>query len=316
MTGEAIYNLVDSMTAIETTGLTKQFGSVTALDGLDLTVEDGEIFGFLGPNGAGKSTTIDILLDFVRPTAGAASVFGHDTVTDPELIRSRTGVLPDDAAVLDNITGREHIEYRIDAHDVADDSQQLLERVGIVDAADRAASDYSRGMQQRLLLGMALVGDPDLLILDEPMAGLDPNGAREFKTIVRAENDRGTTVFFSSHNLHHVESVCDRVGVVQDGQLAAIDSVDGLRSAVDGTTTLTVQVAKDPTRALETVDAIQQVRSCTLTDDGELRVRVEPDAHSTVLTRLQEHGHTIQSLSRDESSLEAVFAAYTAGDDR
>lgn len=300
---------------IEVSHLTKQFGSVTALDGLSLTVEDGEIFGFLGPNGAGKSTTIDILLDLVRPTEGTATVFGHDTVTEPRSIRARTGVLPDDSALLDNVTGREHVEYRIDAHDADDDPERLLERVGIEAAADRPATDYSRGMKQRLLLGMALVGDPDLLVLDEPLSGLDPNGVREVETIIREENERGTTVFFSSHDLRHVESICDRVGVLRDGQMAAVDSVDGLRAALDRTTTLTVRVAENPMQALETVDAIEQVHECERTDEGELRVQVEPGADSTVLTQLQRDGHTVQSLSNQESSLEAVFAAYTAGDE-
>ncbi|MGM0604826.1 MAG: ABC transporter ATP-binding protein, partial [Halobacteriota archaeon] len=218
------------MVAIQLDGVSKRFGAVTALRNVDLTVESGEIFGFLGPNGAGKSTTIDILLDFVRPSAGSATVLGYDAQADSTAVRSRTGVLPDGYHVYDRLSGRDHVRFAIESKGADEDPIALLERVGIADAADRRAGGYSKGMTQRLVLAMALVGEPELLILDEPSTGLDPNGAREMREIIRAEADRGATVFFSSHILEQVEAICDRVGILNEGRLVALDSIDGLRT--------------------------------------------------------------------------------------
>ena len=185
-----------NMAAIEITNLSKHFGDVVAVDELDLTVEEGEIFGFLGPNGAGKSTTIDIILDFVRPTSGQVTVLGHDAQKEGLQIRQQTGVLPDAYHVYNRLTGRQHLEFAIELKGTDDDPMELLERVGIAEAADRKAGGYSKGMKQRLMLAIALLGKPDLLILDEPSTGLDPNGAKEIRDIIRQEKARGATVFF------------------------------------------------------------------------------------------------------------------------
>ena len=173
--------------AIDTRNLTKYYGDVVAVDGLDLRVESGEVFGFLGPNGAGKSTTIDMLLDFVRPTEGSATDLGYSPQDDPEPIRRRTGVLPEGGALYERLTGREHLEWTARVHDVEVDAVALLDRVGLSSAdGDRAVGEYSKGMQKRLAFGMALVGDPDLLILDEPSARLDPIGKQELRELIRA----------------------------------------------------------------------------------------------------------------------------------
>jgi ABC-2 type transport system ATP-binding protein len=240
------------MTVIETNDLTKRYGTgtetVLAVDGLDLRVERGEVFGFLGPNGAGKSTTIDMLLDYVRPSDGTASIFGKDVREAAETIRHRIGVLPEGVGLYDRLSGRRHVEFAIEWTDAADDPDAVLERVGLSpgDAA-RPVGDYSKGMARRLALGMALVGDPDLLILDEPSAGLDPNGIREMRELVRAEAARGTTVFFSSHILGEVEAVCDRVGTLSAGELVAVDDVEHLRKAVGGGSTLRLISSCEPT---------------------------------------------------------------------
>ena len=230
------------MTAIELRGVRKEFGDVTAVRDLDLTVQEGEVYGFLGPNGAGKSTTIDMLLDLVRPTAGTVRVLGRDATTDGVAIRQRTGVLPDGFSVYDRLSGREHVEFAVRSKEADDDPDALLERVGLLGDADRKAGGYSKGMRQRLALAMALVDDPDLLVLDEPSSGLDPAGAKEMREIVQREADRGATVFFSSHILEQVDAVCDRVGILRDGELVAEDSVEGLREAVGGEETLEISV--------------------------------------------------------------------------
>ncbi|SFR88985.1 ABC-2 type transport system ATP-binding protein [Halomicrobium zhouii] len=304
------------MAAIELDGVRKQFGGVTALEGVDLTVEEGEIYGFLGPNGAGKSTTINVLLDFVRPTNGTARVLGHDVREESTAIRERTGVLPEGYDVYDRLTGREHLEFVIDSKDAYVDPAELLDRVGLDEEdAQRKAGGYSKGMAQRLVLAMALVGEPDLLILDEPSSGLDPNGARMMREIVREENERGATVFFSSHILGQVESVCDRVGIIQDGTLVAEDSIENLQEATDVETTLTVSVDQ---RTDAVVSAVRDVPGVTAVDEtgSELVVTCSDDIKMDVLTAIEEAGVEVEDFDTHEPSLEELFAAYTDGTDQ
>jgi ABC-2 type transport system ATP-binding protein len=300
------------MAAIQLDDLHKQYGAVTALDGVDLTVEEGEIFGFLGPNGAGKSTTINVLLDFVRPTGGTARVFGMNAQEHSSEVRQRTGVLPEGYHVYDRLTARQHVEFASESKGVAEDPVAVLERAGIGDAVDRKAGDFSKGMKQRLTLAMALVGDPDLLILDEPSTGLDPAGAREMRDIATAERDRGATVFFSSHILSQVEAVCDRVGILQNGELVAVDSVDQLREARGADATLEVTVDAITDEALDAVRALDGVRSVQA-DDSMLTVLVDDETKIDVLYALEENGSTVTDFSTTETSLEELFLSYTEG---
>ncbi|ELZ32427.1 ABC transporter [Halogeometricum pallidum JCM 14848] len=298
------------MAAIDIDGLTKQFGDVVAVNDLDLRVEEGEIFGFLGPNGAGKSTTIDILLDFVRPTAGTVTVLGHDAQREGEAVRRKTGVLPDAYHVYERLTGRQHLEFVLEMKGSSEDVNELLERVRIADAADRKAGGYSKGMRQRLVLAMALAGDPDLLVLDEPSTGLDPNGAREMREIIQEENERGTTVFFSSHVMEQVEAVCDRVAIINRGQLVAVDTIDGLRDATETGEVLYIYVSKLNEATIERVTELDGVGSASI-DDGRIRVVVDDASKFAVLQAIDAHVTSIQDFSVVESSLEDLFVRYT-----
>ncbi|SDY08660.1 ABC transporter ATP-binding protein [Halopenitus persicus] len=219
--------------AIETAGLTKRYGDTVALDGLDLSVERGEVYGFLGPNGAGKSTTIDLLLNYIKPTSGTARVLGYDPWTDVVASHRRIGICPDRFGTYDGMSARQHLRLVIDTKDVDDDPDRLLERVGLADAATRPAGEFSQGMEQRLALAMSLAGEPDLLILDEPFTGLDPHGVALVRDVVDAESDRGATVFFSSHVLGQVEVVCDRVGILHHGRLVEEGSLAVFREQLD-----------------------------------------------------------------------------------
>lgn len=215
--------------AIEIESLTKRFGSVTAIEGIDLTVQSGEAFGLLGQNGAGKSTMIDLVLGLTTPSDGRALVFGTDIAIDPRSVRRRIGVLPENYAVYDGMSGRENLKAILRLKDADDDPDELRDEVGLdAEAFDRPAGGYSKGMQQRLVLATALAGDPDLLILDEPMSGLDPKGIALVREIIRERTADGSTVFFSSHRLDEVEAVCDRIGIVNDGRLLSVKDVDAL----------------------------------------------------------------------------------------
>ncbi len=301
------------MPAIELDGVTKRFDEVIAVDNLSMTVPDGEVFGFLGPNGAGKSTTINMLLDFVRPTAGSVSVLGMNAQERSVAVRERTGVLPEGFSMYNRLTGRQHIEFAIESKDVDADPDAVLDRVGLDGDGERKAGGYSKGMGQRLALGMALVGEPELLILDEPSSGLDPAGAKEMREIVREEASRGATVFFSSHVLGQVEAVCDTVGILRAGDLVARDSVEGLREAVGGGATLSITVDSATEDQMESVRGLAGVDSA-MTDGGTVTVQCDSEAKTEVIAALEDAGITVHDFETRETSLEDLFLAYTEDD--
>lgn len=231
------------MSAIEITELsktyrTKKMARVSALRELSLTVAPGEVFGFLGPNGAGKSTTIKVLTGQIRATRGAAYLFGVP-VSDV-MARKRLGYLPENPSFYDYLTAREYLEFvgRVFAmkpEAIRIQSTNVLERLDLTAAANRPIRSYSKGMVQRLGLAQALLHDPDLYILDEPMSGLDPIGRALVKDIIGELKQRGKTVFFSTHITSDVEAVCDRLGVIVDGRLRALDSVAAImRKSIAG----------------------------------------------------------------------------------
>ncbi|MFC7131759.1 MULTISPECIES: ABC transporter ATP-binding protein [Salinibaculum] len=299
------------MPALEAAALTKDFGGVTAVRDLDLTVREGEVFGFLGPNGAGKSTTINIVLDYLKPTSGSVEVFGIDAQADPVAVRDHVGVLPEGFNVLGQKTGREHVAFAAESKGVDDDPDAVLDLVGLDSVADRSAAAYSKGMRQRLALGMAIVGDPDLLILDEPTTGLDPNGARFVRDTVTSLSADGTAVFFSSHILDQVEAVADRVGILRQGELVAVDSIDGLRAAAGGGGRLDVTLAAQPSE-----DCLARVRDVAgVTDvsaDGRtVTVACEDAAKAAVVDAVRADGATVENFETSRTSLDELFAQYT-----
>jgi ABC-2 type transport system ATP-binding protein len=216
--------------AIATQGLTKHYGSVRALESLDLAVKSGEIFGFLGPNGAGKSTMIRTLLGFLHPTAGRASVLGLDIVADSVEIRRRSGYLPGGISIYDSLSGADALDYLNDLQGREPvRREELCERLQMpTSVLKRKVRDYSRGMRQKLGVIQALQHDPDLAILDEPTEGLDPLMQQSFYGIMDDMRAAGRTIFFSSHILSEVERVCDRVAIIRAGQLMALQHVDEL----------------------------------------------------------------------------------------
>ncbi|UPV76768.1 ABC transporter ATP-binding protein (plasmid) [Halorussus limi] len=301
------------MAAIETRSLTKRFGSLHAVRDLDLRVERGEVFGFLGPNGAGKSTTINVLLDFVRRTSGDVSVLGYDPEEDPRAVRQRIGVLPEAAGFYDRDTARDHLRFATEMKRATDDPGDLLERVGIADAADRPVGGFSKGMRKRLGLAIALVGDPDLLVLDEPLGGLDPSGVSLVREIVREERDRGAAVFFSSHIMDQVETVCDRVGIMHRGELAAVGAVESLRADTETPAEFTLAVESAPDGVERELAALDGVDDATARD-GTLRVVcTDPSVKADVVSRVDDAGATVVDIDNETPSLEQVFRAVTDG---
>ena len=243
------------MSVIRTENLGKTYkGGTVALSGLDLEVKAGEVFGFLGPNGAGKSTTIQLLLNFIRPGTGAAYLFDRPA-SCPEA-RQRVGYLPESVDLPGYYCGRGLLEFHggllgLTGADASRQAMERLEEVGLGEAAGQGISRYSQGMLQRLGLAQALLNDPELLILDEPTSNLDPVARRDFRDILLDLKARGTTVFICSHILSEVESVCDRVGILQQGELrraGTLEELSGSRGSV-------VAVRDLPAAAMEAVAA-------------------------------------------------------------
>ncbi len=215
-------------------GVSKQYGRFQALHPLDLTVYRGEVFGFLGPNGAGKTTTIKILGGIMRPSGGRVEVAGIDMMTDPVAAKRRIGYIPDRPYLYEKLTAYEFLRFIAGIFAVADDvfeqrALALAERFGLTDWLDALIEGFSHGMKQRLVLIAALVHDPELIIVDEPMVGLDPKGARLVKDMFREQAAGGGTVFLSTHSLEVAEEVCDRIAIIQDGRLRALGTMAELR---------------------------------------------------------------------------------------
>jgi ABC-2 type transport system ATP-binding protein len=225
MSGQAI---------IETRDLTKRYGTFTAVDRLNLAVEEGEIFGLLGPNGAGKTTAILMLLGLTRPSGGWARVCGFDPTKQVIQVKSKVGYLPENVGFYDDMTARENLRYVTRLNGIPDElaeekMQEALEIVELSSEADKRAGTFSRGMRQRLGIAEVLVKDPKVVILDEPTLGLDPDGAiKMIELIERLSKEKGITVLFSSHQLQQVQKISNRIGIMFNGRLVAVGPIDQL----------------------------------------------------------------------------------------
>lgn len=220
--------------AVQTIGLTRRFGDKVAVDRLDLSVAEGEFFGFLGPNGAGKSTTINMLVGLLRPTAGQALIQGIDIWEQPLQAKQHIGVLPEGLNLYERLTGREFIRfagtmYGLPADLVEARTAELLQLMDLEEDADKLIVDYSTGMRKKTALGAAIIHSPRILFLDEPFEGIDAISGRAIRAVLQQLRTRGTTIFFSSHILEVVERLCTRVGVISEGRLVAEGSMDELR---------------------------------------------------------------------------------------
>ena len=289
---------------LETSALTKFYGETRGIEGVDLAVEAGEVFGFIGPNGAGKTTTIRILLDLIRPTSGSARIFGLDVRTSSMDVHSRIGYLPSELELFDRLTGYEFIDWLArlrDRHDAAY-TDQLADRLDL--DRSRRMGDLSAGNKRKVGLVQALMHRPELLILDEPTSALDPLVQRELRTLLAEARDSGTTVFVSSHVLSEVETVCDRVATIVDGAVRDVTDVDELRAMSRRTVRAVVDGPVDPAtfEALEGVSAVRTETSVGTTTLLELTISGSTDVLVKALSRF-----TVVDLVSEPLSLEDVF---------
>ncbi|WP_135536283.1 ABC transporter ATP-binding protein [Halostella pelagica] len=303
--------------AIETQDLVKEYGDLRALDELSISVEDGEFFGLLGPNGAGKTTFIEILVGLVRKSGGEARVFGQDVVDDYREVRDAIGLAPQEYNVDRFFPIREVLQHKAGYHGIPEDeaerrADEALKTVGIYDKRDERFDWLSGGMKRRLLLARALVTDPDLLILDEPTAGVDVQLRHDLWNIVQELNEGGTTVLLTTHYIEEAERLCDRVAIINEGRKLEVASPDELMDR--GTDTIYVRTQTTPSTAPD-LTHLDRVEGVTI-EDGRLAVRAKQGGRVApqVLNELEARGHEIVDLEITRTSLEEVFVELTNDD--
>jgi len=218
---------------IELQNLTKRFGDIIAVHRLNLAVSEGEIFGFIGPNGAGKTTTLRMMGGVLAPTEGCVIIDGIDMAQEPEKAKKRIGFIPDRPFLYEKLTGREFLRFTADLFDVGDGefrekSEKILKQFSLYHWRDELVESYSHGMKQRLIISAAILHDPKVIVVDEPMVGLDPAGSRMVKNLFRTLAKEGTTIFMSTHTLGMAEDVCDRIGIIHKGSLIATGTTEEL----------------------------------------------------------------------------------------
>lgn len=301
---------------IETKDLTKKYGSFTAVKRLSLTVERGEIFGLLGPNGAGKTTTILMLLGLTEPTSGRVRVLGLDPARQPLSVKSRVGYLPDLIGFYDELSARENLIYTaklngIPRREIDPRISESLERVGLTQVADHRVGTFSRGMRQRLGVADMLIKKPELIIMDEPTQGLDPEGARDFLKMILGLKQEGITVLVSSHLLHQVQATCDRVGLFHQGRMVMEGSVPDLaRQVLGGAYRIHIHALDSHEKLKGSLEKLPGVVKVNRPKENIYELEAESDIRPQVAEAVVQAGGKLLQLDIETQSLDEIYARY------
>ena len=305
------------MYAIETGNLTKQFGSLVALDNITFTVNSGETFGFLGPNGAGKTTTIRILTGITRPTTGFARIFGHDVQKETILARQSIGIVPETSNVYDDLTAWQNMIFTAELYHVGRSDREkrtktLLQTFGLYERRDDKVHGFSKGMKRRLTLAMGLVNSPRLLFLDEPTSGLDVQSNLIIRDIVTDLAKDGVTVFLTTHNIEEANVMCERVAIINKGRIAAIDTPERLKKTIQSVQSIEVAFDRTGPGLLAELQTLPLVNDAKKAGD---KIRLYTEDPSEVIERVVEYARTrklkVISMTTLGPSLEDVFIRLT-----
>lgn len=301
---------------IETENLTKRYGDFVAVDNLNLAVEAGEVFGLLGPNGSGKTTTILMLLGLTEPSAGRVRVLGYDPVRRPLSVKARVGYLPDEVGFYERLTARQNLRYIARLNDLPREEteeriEESIERLGLSAAIDKEVGAFSRGMRQRLGVAEVLLKEPEIIVMDEPTVGLDPEAARLFLRIIHGLREDGITVLLSSHLLPQVQAVCDRVGLFRRGQIVLEGTVPELAQRVlGGAYHVQVQVEGEQPALEKALADLPGVLAVTAAGPERYVLEAESDLRPEAARAVVEAGGRLRSLAVEEPSLDDIYNQY------
>jgi len=302
---------------LESQGLTKRYDGFLAVDSLDLTVRQGEVFGLLGPNGAGKTTTILMLLGLTEPTAGSVSVLGFDPARQPLSVKSHVGYLPERLGFYEGLTAHENLIYTAKLNGLKRDEAEeridaALDEMGLSDAANQRVATFSRGMRQRLGLADVLLKEPQLIIMDEPTQGLDPQAARDFLDVILQFKSQGMTVLLASHLLHQVQVVCDRVGLFRRGKMVLEGTVTELaRQVLGGAYRIQIELeAGGPDGIGHALGQLDGVLSIDRSDTNLYEVEAESDLRPEAARAVVEAGGRLLSLDIEAPGLDEIYRHY------
>lgn len=298
-------------------GLHKKYGNYHALDGLDMELKDGALFGFVGPNGAGKTTTIKIMTGLLKPDQGTVELDGKDMLGDTMDLRRRIGYVPDHFGLYDNLKVSEYMEffaacYHLEGFEARKCARSLLEQVGLGDRKDAFVDGLSRGMQQRLCLARALIHDPELLIMDEPTAGLDPRTHLEFRQMVWELHEQGKTILLSSHNLAELSELCTDIGIIDAGKMVLSGSMDEIMERIYTSKQIIISVHDEMEKVLAFLKESPMVRTISICEK-DIMVGFTGDEHreSELLKQMIEAGIPVRGFMREPGSLESIFMQIT-----
>jgi len=296
---------------IKVTNLTKMYEDVKAVNNATFTVKKGEVFGFLGPNGAGKTTTIKSILGLITPNTGQIEINGLNTKKYGKEAKKYVGYLPEKVAFYDNLTALQNMYFYADMkHIPRNGCKNLIIEMGLEDAINKKVGKFSKGMQQRLGMARALLGNPEILILDEPSGGLDPRGVALIRKKIIDMKNNGTSVFVSSHILAEVQAVCDRVGIISKGVIVAEDTVEQLRVKLNLKPKLVLELEKmdeNIVKAVESLDGVQRVEPIGVM----LHITCDPKSKSKIIIAVEQSGGNIVNITTMEPTLEEVFMRLT-----
>lgn len=302
---------ISSRPTIQVKNLSKSFNGVKAVNNVSFDVREGEIFGFLGPNGAGKTTTIKSILSLIKSDSGQIKINGIDAEKDVKNAHKYIGYLPEKVAFYENLTALQNMYFYAEMKKVPkSECEPLIREMGLEDTVHKKVGKFSKGMQQRLGMAQALLGNPAVLILDEPSGGLDPRGVALVRNKIKGMKSRGSTVFVSSHILAEVQEVCDRVGIINKGVLVAQDTVPKLRDRLNLKPKLVLEFEKISDEVVKSIKAVEGVESAKIIG-VMIHVVCDPKTKSKIILAAEKAGGNILNIQTMDPSLEEVFMKFT-----